>query len=347
MRLQVAPCADLEEYAQAFFALGQYLAADPTRERVERLARNLPAERMLAAREDGRIVGGAGSFPFQLTVPGSVVPAAGVTFVGTYPTHRRRGVLRSLMRAQLDDLHERGESLACLWASEETIYGRFGYGLASLNCSMKLPRDHAAYAQPFQARGRVTLVEADEALQRFPSVWDAVRPLAPGMFTRAPDWWRYRVLFDPPDRREGASPKRLALLELDGRDQGYAVYRHRPGWEDGVSTATLEVLEAVALDGRPTAEVWRYLLDIDWTAEITCFALPIDHPLLLLLAEPRRMRLRIGDGLWARLVDVGAALSARSYAVEGAIVLQIEDAFCPWNEGRWRVEPGAARRTRA
>jgi predicted acetyltransferase len=343
----VAPCADLEEYAQAFLAIGQYLAVEATEERVARLARNLPPERMLAAREQGRVVGAAGSFPFRLTIPGNALPAAGVTLVGTYPTHRRRGVLRSLMRAQLDDLRERGEPLACLWASQETIYGRFGYGMASLNCSMALPREHAAYARPLQPRGRVRLLSGEEALALFPPVWDAVRSLTSGMFTRSRAWWEDRVVFDPPDRREGAGPKRFAVLELDGEALGYAVYRHRPGWEDGVSTATLEVLEAIAADGWPTAEIWRYLLDVDWTAQVTCWLLPVDHPLLHLLAEPRRMKLRIGDGLWLRLVEVGQALSARAYAEDGAVVFQVADDFCPWNEGRWKVEGGEARRARA
>src|SRR5690349_23845839 len=86
---------------------------------------------MHAAFEDGQIVGGAGAFPFELSVPGGSLPCAGVTAVGTQPTHRRRGALRSLMDTQLRDVHERGEPIAALWASEETIYGRFGYGIAS------------------------------------------------------------------------------------------------------------------------------------------------------------------------------------------------------------------------
>ena len=99
------------------------------------------------ARENGTIVGGAGAFPFELTVPGGVVPTAGVTVVGTFPTHRRRGVLRAMMRAQLDDVHARGEPLALLWASEDTIYGRFGYGMAS-QCAgaIDLPQEYSAFA---------------------------------------------------------------------------------------------------------------------------------------------------------------------------------------------------------
>ncbi len=114
-----------------------------------------------------------------------------------------------------------------------------------------------------------------------------------------------------------------------------------------MSDSELEVIEAIALDGRPTAEIWRYLLDIDWAARITAGLLPVDHPLWWLLANPRRMRPRIGDGLWVRLVDVGAALSARTYAADGAVVFDVIDEFCPWNAGRWRVSGRGAKRTTA
>ncbi len=101
------------------------------------------------------------------------------------------------------------------------------------------------------------------------------------------------------------------------------------------------------LDGRPLAETWRYLLDIDWAARVTTRLLPIDHQLFQLLAKPRHMKFRVGDGLWVRLVDVGVALSARSYAADGAVVFDVVDEFCPWNEGCWRLADGSARRSTA
>jgi predicted acetyltransferase len=301
---------------------------------------------MHAARENGRIVGGAGAFPFEMSVPGRTVSTAGVTVVGTYPTHRRRGVLRAMMRAQLDDVHERGEPVAALFASEETIYGRFGYGMASYMGEASLPRE-AQFAVPLDARGRVRLVEKEEALELFPQVWEAVRPQIPGMLGRTRSWWEYRILFDPPDNRDGGGPKRLVVLEADDGAEGYAVYRHRPKWEDGVPVGEVEVIEAIAHDGRPTAELWRFLLDIDWAARITAWLLPVDHQLFHLLATPRRMRFRVGDGLWVRLVDVGAALSARDYATDGSVVFEVVDPFCPWNDGRWKLEDQEATRTRA
>jgi predicted acetyltransferase len=343
---KVRPCRDLDEFSRAVFAIGQYFGMEPTEERMERFSKNLPIARMHGAWEDGAIVGGAGAFPFELTVPGGTVPTAGVTVVGTFPTHRRRGVLRAMMRAQLDDVRERGEPLALLWASEDTIYGRFGYGMASQCVEVTILEQHSAFARPLERQGRLRIVDAEEALKLFPRVWDAVRRKTPGMLGRTRNWWEFRILIEPSQGGQDP-PKRMVVLENDGRPEGYAIYRHKPKWTEGLADSELEVVEAVALDGRPTAEIWRYLLDIDWAARTTASLLPVDHPLWWLLATPRSMKPRVGDGLWVRLVDVGEALSARKYAADGAVVLDVIDEFCPWNAGSWRVSGGRAKRTTA
>ena len=122
--------AQSDEILAGLTPVSHYFGSVPSEEDAQRFSRVLKPERMHVAEEDGRIVGGASAFEFRFTVPGAILPAAGVTIVGVLPTHTRRGVLTQLMRAQLNDVHERGESIAVLWASEETIYGRFGYGMA-------------------------------------------------------------------------------------------------------------------------------------------------------------------------------------------------------------------------
>lgn len=129
--IEVRPCRP-GEVIDGLGPIMHFFGRAPTEEGAERIARVLEPERMHAAWEDGRAVGGAGAFGFQLTVPGGRVPAAGITVVGVLPTHRRCGILTQMMRAQLDDVRARAEPVACLWASEATIYGRFGYGMASL-----------------------------------------------------------------------------------------------------------------------------------------------------------------------------------------------------------------------
>jgi predicted acetyltransferase len=345
MSFDVRTVKDLDEFTRAVFAIGQYFGMTPTEERMQRFLDQITAERMHAAWENGSIVGGAGAFSFDLTVPGGELPTAGVSVVGVYPTHRRRGVLRSLMRAQLDAAHERGEPLAALWASEETIYGRFGYGMASFCGEVTLAHEYTAFAHPFEPKGTIRFLEPDEAIDVLPPLFDRARRVWPGMFSRDRLWWEQRELKDPEERREGAGPKRWIVYEGDGESAGYAAYRHKPGWEEGSTVAELRVIEALATVPGALREIWAYLLAIDWKATVKAFLLPPDHPLFLLLANPRRLRYRMGDGLWVRLVDVGAALSGREYPADGSIVFDVKDDFCPWNEGRWKLEDGRASRT--
>jgi predicted acetyltransferase len=347
MTLDVRPCQTHEELARALDAIGHYFGFENTLEDAERFARWIEIDRMHAAWEDGRIVGGAGAFTYDLSIPGgATVPSGGVTVVGVQPTHRRRGVLREMMRVQLDDIRARGEPVAWLWASEAPIYRRFGYGLASLIGDIELARDRTAYARPLERRGTIRLLDLDEAVPAIPEVHEAAMRARPGMFRRSRAWWETRRLADDPARRRsGQGPLNRALLEVDGRPAAYALYRVASAFEHGSASGSINVIEALAIDDASLAEIWRYLLDLDWTAWIKADYLPLDHPLFLLLAEPRRMRFRVNDGVWVRLVDVGAALSARAYASDWPLVLDVRDAFMPENEGRWRLAAGTAERT--
>jgi predicted acetyltransferase len=337
----VRPTTDLAEFRAALGSIGHYFGGWPDEEGAERFSRNLPLERMHAAFDDGgAIVGGAGAFPFTMTVPGGELPCAGVTVVGVRPTHRRRGVLRALMLEQLEDVHRRGEPIAALWASEEPIYGRFGYGLASLAGEIALPRTYSQLRDGAAPAGTVRLLPADEARERLPAVYERVRRETPGMYARGPAWWELRQTADPPDQRGGAGEKNFALLELDGRDAGYAIYRIRMAWENGSSAGSVEVSEAMADSPAATRELWRFLTSLDWAATIKAYRLPVDHPLVHLLAYPRRMQLRVGDGLWVRLVDVPAALGGRTYAGDGSVVLEVADDVLERNAGTYTVSAG-------
>jgi predicted acetyltransferase len=242
-------------------------------------------------------------------------------------------------------VHERGEPLAALWASEETIYGRYGYGLASLSLEVEIPKQYGGFRDGIERVGSVRFVEPDEALKLFPPMYDAVQRLTPGMYERPPSWWEMRQLSDLPEFRFGGGPKNLAVLEVDGEPQAYAIYRLHVSFGSIGPETTLRTIEVIAASPEGTASIWRYLLDVDWTQTIAAGLQPIDSPLFLLLARPNTSRPRISDGLWVRLVDVGVALSGRACAGDGKVVLDIRDEFCAWNEGRWKLEGGEATRT--
>jgi predicted acetyltransferase len=343
MAIEVRPAADQAEFRQGLGAIGHFFGWEPSEEDSERFSKFLPVERMLVATDGKAIVAAAGSFPFEMTVPGAMVPTAGVTVVGVLPTHRRRGILTSMMRRQLEDTRAGGEPLAALWASEPTIYGRFGYGLASFCGEIDVPKERAALAVSGGPRGEVRIITAEEALESFPALYDAVRAERPGMMSRTRDWWEHRRLRT--QTHESGGPLVCALLELDGAPAGYALYRVNQKFESWGTAGHVRVLEALGTSPNATREIWRYLLEFDWTSRIEAARLPADHELLLLVADPSRLKFMVADALWVRLVDVPAALAARSYKGDDPVVFDVSDPFLPDNAGRWRLAGGQAERT--
>jgi predicted acetyltransferase len=195
--IEIRPCSSVEELAGALAAIGHYFAMPESLEGAERFAQWVDVERVHAAFDGTQIVGCAGAFSYDVSVPGgATVPTAGVTVVGVLPTHRRRGILTQLKRAQLEDSRTRGDAMAYLWASEATIYGRFGYGLASRAGEMTLSRDRVKFAKPFEARATARLVSAGEAFETFPALYEQMMRQRAGMFSRSDAWWKTRRLAD-------------------------------------------------------------------------------------------------------------------------------------------------------
>jgi predicted acetyltransferase len=298
--------------------------------------RELPADRVFGAYDDGQAVGLAASIAFEMTIPGGVAPCGGVTYVGVMPSHRRRGVLTELMRAQLDDLHARGEPLAALWASEPVIYGRFGYGIASPSASMEAEHAGFAFRDDPGPTGRTRMLTKNEARKLYPPIYERARVQRHGMMSRSEARWDARVN-DPEHWRDGASPKYYVLIELDGQGEAFAMYRIKEKWERGMPQSELMLVDAIATSTEATRELWRYIFGVDLIARVTLWNYDPATPLFLMVKDARRLQLKLGDGIWLRLVDVGEALRQRSYAGEGSVVLEVKDDFCPWNEGRYRA----------
>lgn len=294
-------------------------------------------DRAMGAFEGKQMVGTSATATFQVTVPGALVPAAGLTTVSVIPTHRRRGVLTALMERHLEDANGHGEPLSILWASEAAIYGRFGYGMATASCLFTIDRAHSRFAQPHRATGRTGVVDLEEALRAFPEIYEREQVTHPGMIRWTPAWWRY-MLEHPMHHKEGGQT--YVLHETAGVHDGYLIYKFKRGWDEGVPTGTVEVDDLIANGPGAYADLWRYCLDLDLAARVTGEYLRPDEPLLHLLSEPRRLRLTMGDGLWVRLVDVPAALAARRYALEGGLRLAVRDSFAPKNEGLYELEAG-------
>ncbi|WP_030314551.1 GNAT family N-acetyltransferase [Streptomyces sp. NRRL B-3229] len=299
-------------------------------------------DRSIGVWDDGQCVGTAGAFSFRVTVPGGAsVPAAGVTMVSVAATHRRRGVLTSMMRRQLDDVRSWGEPLAVLTASEPVIYGRFGYGVGTyqLNADIDTARVRLA-VPPGTDDVRLRYAAPADVLDACEAVYTRLVPRRPGMVARIPGWERLWLL-DPESTRDGASPLQCVVAERDGEVVGFVRYRVKADWDATGPKGTVVVSDLEALDPAGHGALWRFLFDLDLTSRIDIRRRPVDEAWQYLVSDIRRCSPLVRDALHVRLVDVGAALEARTYQTPVDVVLEVEDAFCPWNAGRWRLSGDA------
>lgn len=284
------------------------------------------------------VVGTAGAFGFRLAVPGgALVPAAGVTMVSVAATHRRRGLLTAMMRRQLADVRSWGRPLAVLTASEPAIYGRFGYGAATYHVNARIDTTRVRLSVPPGTDAvRLRYAAPADVLDVCEALYARLVPLRPGMVARSPGWERL-MLLDPAERRQGASPLQCVVAERDGEPVGYARFRVKPDWEPAGPKGVVVLSDLEALDAAAHAALWRFLFGIDLTSVIDARRRPVDEPWQYLVSDVRRCELLVRDSLQVRLVEVGAALGARTYQAPVDVVFEVEDSFCPWNSGRWRL----------
>ena len=294
-------------------------------------------EQAWAAFDGPSIVGTAASFPIAIGIPGGSLPIAGLTMVSVRPTHRRRGLLRELMRMHLDDARRRGYAASGLWASEGSIYGRFGYGVAAEHDSLHIRETHTVTVRgsDFDDVDWVPVARARELL---PAIYARATADRPGALRRSDAWWHQRGFTEMKFARDGASRRRHVVARRGDEYVGYIVYRHRSRGDD----PSVRIIELHAIDTRAEASLWRFALAMDLFHDVTCWTAPTDSVLPLLLADSRRVERTRYDNLWLRIDDVPAALRARRYTADGALRFSVDGTS-------WElvVEAGQARCTPA
>ena len=307
-------------------AHGNRLDHDP-----EALRATFDLDRSIAVLDEGQIVAGAHSHLLEMSIPGATAAVAGVSNVAVQPTHTRRGVMTRMMNHQINDVHERGEPLAALFATESLIYGRFGYGVGSLNERWTLERQHNRYARNYESNGQISFVDPEDIAEKFFEVFRRSTRERPGVFHLAAlkQWGRDSEL--PEHRQGGRGGLFFIAYEDDGRVDGYASYRTS-------GAGTLTVNELVADTREANAALWRFCFDVDLVTSTEALKRPVDDPMPWMLADPRRLQRFTRDGMWLRVVDVAASLEQRRYMVDDRLVLEVRDDLCPWNDGRFELE---------
>ncbi|MEU0935403.1 GNAT family N-acetyltransferase [Embleya sp. NPDC005971] len=294
----------------------------------------------IGAYDGATLVGQIAAHRFELSVPGGDLACAGLDFVAVAPTHRRRGLLARMMAEQWRRCAEAGQVLSCLWASENAIYGRFGYAPGTEGYSVEIDSRRPLALRIAPDPRPLRLVDAAQGPALLGPVYDAARALRPGRFARTEQWWAENVLAW--DEDDDDSPVRIVVLGEDGAvPAGYAIYHVESGNAATDAPRMVQVQELEADSAPVAAALWHYLASIDLTGKVAAWVRPPDDPLLLFAADRDQVRVtRQFPALWIRLVDVRGALTARSWAAPVDLVLEVRDGAVPGNDGRFRLTAG-------
>ncbi|HET9777721.1 MAG TPA: GNAT family N-acetyltransferase [Propionibacteriaceae bacterium] len=288
---------------------------------------------------DGRWISTCGAYSRMLTVPGGSVPVAAVTVVTVQPSYRRKGLLTEMMQHQLYDIHQRGEPVALLWASESAIYGRFGYGQANPQVRLSGKTKTTVFRPDVDlGSGSVGEVERDQAIPVVKRLHQAMLAERVGALDRSDDWWDVKW-HDPEPWRRGATAYRFALhYDRRGRPDGYAAFRVKNNWEESGTEVIIDELDAAS--GAARGALWRFVLDLDLVRRFTRHGAPLDEAVRYLVSDLHSIKAELQDGTYARLVDVPRALEARRYLTELDVTIRVEDSLLRQNSGTFQLAGG-------
>jgi len=296
-------------------------------------------ERTWGAFKSDRVVGTLRSFSTAFTVPGPAeVQVAALTNVTVAPTHRRQGLLTEMITADLRASAARHEAIGILIASEYPIYGRFGYGPAIEGASYSVDLKSVRFLRP--EGGTVELVDLAGLRKEAPTLYDRFRSGQPGSIERDDRWWD-RVLHQV--EVPGAKPPegyQAIYRSPSGEAEGYVRYHASEEWDAMRPKGLLTVDELVALTPDAYQRLWRYCTDVDLVTKLEAGNRSVVELLPWLLADGRAVRQTARfDFVWVRVLDVGAALSARRYSAEGRLVINVVDPL-DLATGRFALEGG-------
>ena len=283
--------------------------------------------RVWAGFDGAVVVGTFVSLDLRLTVPGPArIPLDAISGITVAPTHRRQGVARRMMAAELSRAKERGDAVAALVAAEYPIYGRFGFGPATEAAQWLVDARDLRFRR--ELPGRIELIDPATARFEAAALYDRVRERMVGAVSR--EDWRWDV--DTGQQlRDGAEPPKSFLHAVcrdeSGRIVGYTSYRFTDKWTNQRPDCILHAPLLIADDPVHEARLWKHLADHDWVTEVVGPEHGRIDPLWRDLLVDRRMAVSTNawDFTWLRVLDPAALLAARTYAKADRVVLKVED----------------------
>lgn len=309
----------------------------------------IPEEQRFAAdvegSDPGTYPGIYGVFPLTLPIPGPQggvrpVPCAGLTWVGVHPDHRRRGVLTAMLRHHFEQVHAQdGTHVSALHASEPAIYGRHGYGLASLELEVSLGRGttfsapHLEDAAAAVSTQLATVSDADVP-KRMRECHLGSADL--GSVVGEAGYYA-RVCRQLPEELREKESWRVLFARRDGADVGFAMFRRTHKWERARPSGEL-VVWALVGDAAAKLALLRRLVDFDLIGTVKIGTVGVEDPMLMWVGGPRGASdIATYDSLWVRLVDLPEALQDRTWSAACDVVAEVADRAAPWNNGSWRI----------
>lgn len=306
-------------------------------------------DKTLCAFVEGKLATAYAWWPLKMFINGAVVPVAGITFVGTSPVFRRKGLLRQVVQKHFDTLHADGrQPLTVLYASQAAIYQRYGYAVVSTRNAYEVAPRHLRFVDtslPFTPQGTLRELAPDE-LEPLTSLYQSFCRQRTGCLDRSKAWWSASPL-KPPARSEVLGK---VVYEEESHALGYVIYtiaacnvpRGKP-WQQ------ITVRDMAWLTPAAYRAVWEHFSSMDLAMHVSTMFSPADDPLPHLIEEPRQLNTTSSDGLLARIVDLERVVALRPFCGEGELAFEIKDPLCPWNNGCWqlRASGGRANITRA
>jgi predicted acetyltransferase len=277
----------------------------------------------------------------ELTLPGhSSVTGWAISAVSVAPTHRRRGIARAMMEAELRTADALGIPIAILTVSEATIYDRYGFAPAAWAADWTIDTRRATWIGP-TASGRVHFVSLEQLREVGLALVERVRRDTPGQIEFSGHLWERLLGMHGESKEPDRSMRFVRYDDSAGQPQGFAVYRvvESPA---GMPAHIVELQYLVAASADAYAGLWRFLLEMDLVAEVRAPLRSIDEPFVWQVADARAARkMSERDHLWTRILDPKAALEARGYGAPGRILLEVEDPL-GFAAGRFLLDIGDA-----